>query len=168
MVAQGKKGYNYEHTIKNDIYEYTDGELTPIRSGYSGNGKLPSADLVIDDGSYRHLIELKKTSKEKFTIENKEIKQLIELTKNYPTPNTHAKSCAYIGIKFNNRTLAIAELKWITSHQKMKQLFTEDMPIPCYFTEKNNLKLEKPTLSEWKSAQKGCDEKEVLKTINYL
>jgi len=172
-MASSKAGIRYEHEIANRIYEYTGHRLLPQRDGFSGNGTVPGADIAIEDGNTVHAIELKRTGDSSQTFTYKpddddpgDIDELEKFGNEYPRT-----VAAYIGVKFDNRQLALAKV-WYDGESILEDTVAT-APIDAIVTRADNVSMRKPptTVQDedegWPSATKGNDVEYLLDVINY-
>lgn len=175
-MPSGKSGISFEHSIANGVYRRTGNRLLPQRDGYSGNGAVPSADIVIEDGETVHAIELKNTSRNSQTFEydpepdvlSDDIAQLFEFMEQYPRT-----VCGYLGVKFPNRQLILAKV-WADGATPLEDIVAT-CPVDAVVTRADNVSIRKPPTTVqakadetgWPSAQAGNDIDYLLNTIGY-
>jgi Holliday junction resolvase len=164
------KGRAQETQLCKKIYERTDGDLLPMPAGYSGNHGIPSADILIDDGTKIHAFELKRTGRERLSVRHDpdntkrdDVHQLIQFSKEYPRT-----VAPYLGIRFDRRQIICSKL-WTEGPNDMIALTSavNTTPTDDRLTDAGNLSYHKPKADEWPSASSGDDVSHILNTINY-
>lgn len=145
----GNKGRRYEHGARASINEETPESVHCWTAGYSGNGALPSPDLVVVRNGRDVGLELKKTSRDRFTIEREEIGQLGELS----------SDAMHVGlvVKFSNRQPIVTRVPSFVTPTTAAEETAYAAPdgVSMSATDRGNLIVEKPTLDSWASAQSG-------------
>lgn len=165
-----QKGRRYETQLCRDIYRQTDGDLLPIPAGYSGNHDVPSADIIIDDGTKIHAFELKNTSKDRKTVYydpqdpgKDDIYQLLRFAREYPRT-----VAPYIGVDFDRRQLVCSKLWLEGPNDRMAlQSAVNTTPTDVRLTYDDNLSFHKPSTDIWPSAKSGDNTEYILDLINY-
>lgn len=165
-----KKGRQFELDLSAEIYEASNHELLPEPIAYSGNHRIPSADITIDDGTKIHAFELKKTSKDRQSLYydpddrgRDDLYQLLEYARNHPRTVV-----PYIGVSFDRRQLITVPL-WLDAPNDIAAMRSATKTSPCEIklTYADNLSFHKPDTDIWPSAQNGDDAQHVLEMINY-
>lgn len=167
-----KKGRNYEHDLTNLVGDATDGELVPLAAGYNSDLSR-DVDMLIDDGEAVHVFELKKTSKDAYTLhwdeddrQKDDLYGLIRFCVEYPRP-----TYPYVGVRFDNRQLALTKTyvgHWPDQEQLLR-VASELSPIESKVTRAGNLRFYKPPSSEWTTQSLDQhDAQHVLDTIGYV
>lgn len=174
-MSQQQRGNDYEHTLSSDIYTYTNGELIPLGAGYNTVHGSP-IDMLIDDGHAVHVFELKTTSQDAYTLtwdpeeyQEDDIYYMMKFCKEYPRP-----TYPYIGMRFNNRQLALTKL-YMNDYPDMREVLDDAKlmsPIEAKTNEagvkENNIRFYKPETGEWPGTNlEEKDVQHVLDTINF-
>lgn len=150
---QTQKGHREEHTVSKAIHTHTDADCRSYPVGYSGNHAYPAPDILVSTPRRNYAIEMKKTSKDRFTILNDDIEQLLACV------NTNTD--AYITVNFNNRALMCAKLAdqtVIDSGTDPREYCTQMMTPPCFnprIGPSGSYIVDKPSCDEWSSQQAG-------------
>lgn len=165
-----QKGKQYEVQLCNEVYTYSRGQLFPEPVGYSGNHNIPAPDVRIDDGRNVHAIELKRSKKDRISVNydpddksKDDLYQLFKYCREFPRTVT-----PYIGIRFTNRQLILLE-PWLRAptDRAVLRSATKKGPIDVRLTPSDNLSIHKPDTDIWTSAQSGNDAKYLCDTINF-
>lgn len=175
MAQSNQQGIDYEHEIADAVYEHTDGQLFPMRAGYSGNQAIPMPDVAIDDGDKIHAFEFKRTSNDRFSVtydpekvgepnSSDDLSQLVTFARDHPRT-----VCPYVGVRFTNRQLVLAKL-WLKApdDRSMLNSAVQTCPTSVRVTRADNLSFHKPDTDEFPSARAGDDVEYLLETIDYL
>lgn len=169
-----KAGKQYEVDLANEIYERTKGELVPIPVGFSGNHDIPSPDIMIFDGTKFHAFELKRTTKDRFSVMYDDedgaddISQLLEFAKKHP-----GIVVPHVGVRFTQRQLILCQLWGESNEERMLDSATMTCPTEVKITRADNLSFTKPPTrtqdpdNGWKSARAGDDVGYLLRMIGY-
>lgn len=159
------KGRRYEHDVSNDIYELTDGEVFAWPAGYSGNNAVPSPDVITLAEGRGGGWELKKTAQETFGIDESELQQLLVLQRNYFDVG--------LVVKFTNREPLVVKPQFpsLTAFglDDVDPIENFIKAIPDCFEprraeggKEESLRLSKPSLDNWESAQCGLSAPEKI------
>lgn len=165
MSTPQKRGLNYEHELKNEIYEVSHKKIVPIRPGWSGNSVIPMPDIHIDDGEVVHALEVKRTKDDtSFTVKEEDIAQLLRFAEQYPR-----RVYPYVAVRFTHRQLIMIPL-WSGSRGRGLSEVIENAvtlcPVDAKVSRANNLVVKKPDTDQWPSSQKGSDAAHVIKTLS--
>lgn len=173
-MVSSKGGVRYEHALANAVYRRTGHRLPPQRDGYSGNGGVPSADILIEDGSMVHAFEVKKTSRDRQTFtyhptdeEPGDIDELLTFAQQYQRP-----VCGYLGVSFPKRQLVLVPL-WGGATPLEDAVAAS--PVQAKVTRADNISVPKPPTetqatseeSGWPNASDGDDVGYLLDVIGY-
>lgn len=154
----GKKGRRYEHEVANEISR---GENSVLAwpAGYSGNNAVPSPDIVTVSDSGAAGWELKRTNQQTFGIDESELQQLLDLQHNFFDVG--------LVVKFANREPLLVEpafpsLSSFGLDSPVSPIENFKTVIPTAFNPRETdggseptLRVSKPSLEEWASAQAG-------------
>lgn len=167
-----KKGRTYEHHLGDIVADATNGELIPLGTGYNSQHS-EAVDLIIDDGYAVHALELKRTSKDAYTLhwdeddyQKDDLYNMCKFCVNYPRP-----TYPYVGVRFNNRQLALTKL-YINDWPEQDDLLSDAVtlaPIDAKVTRADNLRFYRPESgSGWQSENLDqFDAQHVLDTIGW-
>lgn len=166
-----KKGRIYEHHLGDIVADATHGELIPLGTGYNSQHS-EAVDLIIDDGHAVHVLELKRTGQDAYTLHwnenDKQKDDLYELCKfcnRYPRP-----AYPYAGVRFNSRQLALTKVylnDW-PDQDKVLDKSVKLSPIEAKHTSSGNLRFYKPDTGEWPGTNLDQhDAQHVLDTIGW-
>lgn len=166
-----KKGRTYEHALGDLIGEATNGELVPLSTGYN-SAYTRAVDLLIDDGEAVHAFELKRTSKDAYTmhwdedeVQRDDLYGLCRFCVQYPRP-----TYPYAGVRFNNRALAVTKL-YLNDYPDADQVLEKSQtlsPIEAKVTHADNLRFYQPDASSWPTTDLDrSDTQHVLDAIGF-
>lgn len=164
-----KKGREYEHNLADFVVEATDGELIPLATGYNSQYSQ-AVDMIIDDGEAVHVFELKRTSKDAYSlywdessVQKDDIYRLLRFCIDYPRP-----AYPYVGVRFDRKQLTIAKL-FIEDFPDQKKALENAVSMSktkTGVTRDGNLRFYKP--DDWPSTNLDVrDAQHVLDTIGY-
>jgi len=179
-MSSQKAGLNFEHEIANGVFDRTGGRLLPLRVGWSGNQKVPSPDVVLDDGDLVHAFEFKRTTQDRISItfspetpeedRDDDLSDLLRFANDYPR-----KVAPAVGIRFTNRQLLLLRIWPADNDEKLRESMVETAPVEAKVTRAGNISVPKPptdtqaTTDEqgWPSSQVGDDFEYLLDYINW-
>lgn len=167
----GSKGTRYEHELANGVSDATDGELIPLGSGYNG-ATAWDVDMLIDDGEAVHVFELKRTSKDAYTMywdeedrQKDDLYGLFKFCTNYPRP-----AFPYTGVRFSRKEILIAKpfiKEWPDQDALLESaVMTSPANGAVSVTHEDNLRFKKT--DGITSQTKGNDVQAVLDAISYV
>lgn len=154
MTSQ-KTGLRFEHKLKNNIFELSDGNIIPLRGGWSGNDAIPMPDLLVPFGGALCAFEIATTKDETSLIIEPEKVQDIRY---WTLRMSEVPVYPYLGIKFKgnkSRLLYVTRLHRISNIQKAFENEVEKCPFDAKVTRSGNLSFRKPDTDEWYSTRAG-------------
>lgn len=170
------KGRRWENEVANDIYDESDGELLSWTAGYSGNGSVPAPDVLVGYDGGVDGYELKRTGQDTFYIPVSDLEQLVTLERSWLT--------VYLVVKFTNRESVFVRPRFhvgqygrgVATDCDVLEQFAKQ--VPAAFTptdgcmvdsddgDKRSLRLDRPDLSEWRSARTGATVAEKVRALH--
>ena len=140
------KGRAKENEIVSGVWDATDGAVMAWPMGYSGNNAVPSGDILTLGSDGARITELKISSGDYVSIGFDELEQLDEID----SPLSRAQ----LLVSFSYREPVL-----VTRDDNWRDLFPD-----CFdprYTD-TGLRLTRPELDDWTSAQAGLSEAELL------
>lgn len=152
------KGRRYEHQVSNAVYEQSEGAVLSWTAGYSGSSAKPSPDVISLCTGRACGWELKKTAQDTFGIAESDLRQLLDIQTNFFDVG--------LVIKFSNREPLVVQ----PAFPSLDAFALDDVDpienfihaIPDCFDprrsddgEESTLRISRPSLDEWDSAQSG-------------
>lgn len=171
----GTKGRDFEHDLARFVAEATDGDLVPLGGGYNG-ATAWDVDMLIDDGEAVHVFELKRTSKDAYSLQwdpddrqRDDLYGLCKFCVNYPRP-----AYPYAGVRFNKKQLVTTKLFIEAWPDQSELLSSAELLAPndsCVeTTHAGNLRFYRDRLpDDWPTTDlDDHDAQHVLDTIGYV
>lgn len=149
-----KKGHDFELDLVKDITTNTPDAIRAHPLGYSGNHKGAQADVLVTTNSGNHVIEVKNSSSDTFTVSSNEIDQLEQCV--------NANTVAWIGLKYSRRQLCMiyaADFMCYHGDQEIRNLIVEFTP-DCFnprIGRTGTFITDCPGTDDWSSKQSGMD-----------
>lgn len=145
----GKDGKQYENRIVNEINVSTKPNVVAMPCGYSGNHNGANPDFIVLTRDQNWAVELKKTAREKFTVQTDDLEQIRACA------NIHTRPC--IALKYSHRELMVTEFGMNGG---------EVADTPSAFNPRygrtGTFITDKPSLDEWPSSRSGRSDTDVL------
>lgn len=170
------KGKNYELSIKNEIMERTEPNVTALRPDFSGSSKYGVADVVVVWDGYSDgiaegaFLELKKRTADegkrsivmagssKGESGMDELQSLVDGTPPWAKP--------YLVVSFNNREIIMMDASTLLDYLTTDDAMYAGHKHGVRATKGGNISMVKPTLDVWNSASAGMGD--VKKILNYI
>jgi Holliday junction resolvase len=140
-MSRQSRGLQKEHDIAREIYEVTGGSIIPVRAGYSGNSAVPLPDLLVPVGGSLRAIELKTSSRERFSVEPGDVEQVVDWSMDMTEVDTYP----YLSVKFSNYEVFTGRLAFPWDIEKSFEAWAEDAPFVSNVTSSGNLSVHNPT-----------------------
>lgn len=96
-MSRQKAGLQFEHDLANEVHELTGGSVIPLRGGWSGNGSVPSPDLLIPYKGSLRALEIKTSNQKRVVVDREDIQDIIE----WSMQMTEVPTFPYLAIKFS-------------------------------------------------------------------
>lgn len=158
-MSQTAKGFKYENTLADNLYNATNDTVSAYRLGYSGNGAAPSGDLIIthqfNGRPETAVIEAKRWKCDKGElryIDHEDILQLVECTNDYTR--------AYIAASFDHRELVFFEVFATSTQYEYMHATVPNAEVTSI--DSGALRIRKPTLNQCNSATSGLSDATVI------